>query len=138
MTDRASITLRTTADRQTAARWCSMMRDGTRVEFKAPRRSTEQNDLMWARLTTISKEVIWYGHTLSPEDWKDVFTAGLRKALVVPDLEGTGFVMVGLRTSKMTVSEMTNLLDLIAAFAAERGVAFPGEDPGISNDGRAA
>ena len=127
MTDRATIILNTRADRERAIRWCGQIKDGTRLDFKAPRRSLDQNSKLWAMLTDISKQVDWYGHKLSAEDWKCVFTASLRKAFVVPDLDGTGFVMLGLRTSDMSKEEMSNLLELINAFAAERGVVWSDE-----------
>jgi len=79
--------------------------------------------LLWARLGDIARQVDWYGEKLRAEEWKDVFTASLRKAKVVPGLEG-GFVVLGLRTSSMSKQEMTNLLELIAAFGAEKGVIF--------------
>lgn len=97
---------------------------GTRVEFKAPKRTLPQNDLLWSRLTEISTKVDWHGQKLTPADWKDMFTASLRKARVVPNLEGDGFVLLGLHTSDMSKDEMSNLLDLIDAFAAERGIIF--------------
>jgi hypothetical protein len=43
---------------------------------------------------------------------------------VVPNIEGTGFVALGLSTSRMTKGEMSDLMELIAAFGAERGVAW--------------
>lgn len=121
---RAVIVLTQEAERQKAARWAAELPPGTRVEFRAPKRSLPQNDLLWSRLTEVAAKVEWHGQKLSPTDWKDMFTASLRKARVVPNLEGDGFVLLGLRTSEMTKEEMTNLLDLIDAFAAERGVAF--------------
>ena len=127
MTGRASLTLRNKADREQAIRWTTNVPFGTRIEFKAARRSLDQNAKLWAMLTDISKQVDWYGHKLSPEDWKQVFTASLRKAFVVPDLDGTGFVMLGLRTSDMSKEEMSNLLELIHAFAAERNVVWSDE-----------
>jgi hypothetical protein len=39
---------------------------------------------------------------------------------VVPNLEGTGFVALGLSTSKMSKREFSDLLELVNAFAAER------------------
>jgi len=94
------------------------------VEFKAPKRSLPQNDLMWSRLTEISQQVVWHGQKLSPDDWKDIFTVSLRKARVVPGIDPGSFVLLGLRTSDMSKEEFTNLLDLIDAFAAEHGVTF--------------
>ena len=121
---RALITINGKADRERAARWAMQAPPGTRVEYKAPRRSLDQNALMWARLQEISRQVEWYGQHLSSEDWKDVFTASLRKARVVPGLDAGSYVPLGMRTSDMTKSEMTDLLELIGAFAAERGVVF--------------
>lgn len=121
---RALIILNGKADTERAIRWISQAPPGTRLEFKAPRRSVDQNALMWARLTEIAVQVEWYGQKLTAEDWKDVLSASLRKARVVPGIDPGTFVPLGMRTSDMTKEEMGNLLDLIDAFAAERGVVF--------------
>lgn len=94
------------------------------VEVKPETRSLEANARMWAMLTEISQQVDWYGKKLSPEDWKHLFSSTLRKLDVVPNLEGTGFVALGLSTSKMSRREMAELQELIEAFGAERGVRF--------------
>lgn len=91
------------------------------LEIKDEKRSLEQNDMLWAMLTKISKEVDWYGQKLSPEDWKHVFTASLSKQRTVPGIDG-GFVVLGLSTSKMTKKQMSDLIELIYAFASEKGV----------------
>lgn len=122
MADRAHIVLRTANDRAKAVRWINGVPEGSRVEFKAPRRSNDQNALMWSLLAPIAAKVDWYGEKLSTEDWKQMFVASLKKARVVPGLDGTGFVVLGLRTSDMSKDEMSNLIELIHAFAAERGV----------------
>ena len=119
--------LRGEAERKTATQWIAQAPVNTRVELKAPRRSNEMNALMWARLTEIARHVDWYGQKLSAPDWKDVFTASLRKAHVVPGLDPGSFVPLGMRTSDMSKEEMSMLLDLIECFAAERGVVFHGE-----------
>jgi len=124
MTDRATIILNTRADRERAIRWCEKIKDGTRLDFKAPRRSLDQNAKMWAMLTDISEQVEWYGRKLSPTDWKCMFSAALKKATVVPDLEGTSFVMLGLHTSDMSKEEMSNMLELIYKFGAEHSVVW--------------
>jgi hypothetical protein len=121
---RALLVLHGDADRSTAVNWVTSAPVGTRVEFKAPRRSLDQNSLLWARLTEIAHQVDWYGQKLSAEDWKDCFTASLRKARVVPGIDPGTYVPLGMRTSDMSKEEMGLLLDLIAAFGAERGVVF--------------
>lgn len=86
-------------------------------------RSHEQNRLMWANLADIANQVVWYGHKLHKEEWKDVLTAALKKQKVVPGIDG-GFVIIGARTSKMTVAEMNELIELSYAFGTQQGVKF--------------
>lgn len=94
------------------------------VTVRAPTRSTRQNAKLWAMLGDVSSQVVWHGLHLSADDWKDVFSAALRKARIVPGLDNKGFVALGLRTSQMTVAEMADLIELIYAFGAERGVKW--------------
>lgn len=120
----ATLILHGKRDRETAARWAMEAPPGTVVTFKTPRRTHEQNALMWAMLTDIARQVEWYGQYLSAEDWKDVMSASLRRARVVPGLDAGTFVPLGMRTSSMTKQEFSDLIELIHAFAAERGVVF--------------
>lgn len=94
------------------------------VEIKQAMRSLDQNAAMWAALSDISNQTDWHGVKLSPEEFKDLLSAGLVKSKVVPNIEGNGFVILGQRTSKMNKREMGDLLDLIFAFGNERGVKF--------------
>lgn len=121
---RALLIIASASDRSKAIQWINKAPWNTRVEFKGPKRSVPQNDLMWSRLTEISQGVVWYGQKLTPDDWKDIFTASLRKARVVPGLDAGSFVPLGMRTSDMSKDELTALLDLIDAFAAEHNVEF--------------
>ena len=93
------------------------------IEVKEKTRSNEQNARMWALLTEVSRQVDWYGQKLTPEEWKDVFSASLKKQKAVPGLDG-GFVILGQRTSKMSIREMGELMELIEAFGAQKGVRF--------------
>jgi hypothetical protein len=73
---------------------------------------------------------------LSPEDWKTMFSASLAKHQRVAQGIDGGFVMLGTRTSRMTVAEMVDLQTLIEAFGAERGVQW--SDPHFSEGRKAA
>ena len=121
---RAVVQIKSKADRNLIERWAHGVPDGTTVEFRAPRRSNDQNAMMWSLLTQLSKQVDWYGQKLSSEDWKDVLSASLRRTRVVPGIESGTFVPLGMRTSQMTKEELSDLLELIVAFGAERGVKF--------------
>ena len=86
-------------------------------------RSLKQNSLMWANLEDIAQQVVWYGQKLDKWEWKHVLTAGLKKQKIVPGIEG-GFVVIGARTSKMSIAEMNELIELSTMFGAQQGVKF--------------
>jgi len=87
------------------------------------KRSLDQNKRLWAMLGDVSRQVDWYGAKLDPEDWKHVFTAAITKQRTVPGIDG-GFVVLGQSTSRMSKAEFSELMELIDAFGAERGVVF--------------
>lgn len=118
-----SFILRNNQVRHNACEAIKTALDGTIVTFKAPTRSLDQNNRLWGLLSDVSRQVDWYGRKLTPEDWKCVFTAALRKQDVVPGIDG-GFVVLGLSTSKMTIKEMVELQELISAFGAEKQVKW--------------
>lgn len=123
---RAVVILNTEADRKKVATWATNVAFGTRVEFKAMARSTEQNAGMWVLLTELATKLKWHGMKLTAEDYKDLLTASLRKEIrQVPNAEGTGFVLLGMRTSDMTVPEMSDFIELIYAFGAQHGIQLP-------------
>lgn len=86
-------------------------------------RSLQANAAMWAHLSDIAAQVVWYGEKLTAEEWKEVLSAGLRAQRVVPGIEG-GFVSLGVRTSKMSIKEMSSMIELSIAFGAQHGVRF--------------
>lgn len=93
--------------------------DGYVVLIKEPTRNREQNALLWSLLGQVSKAVNWHGHKLTSDEWKDVFTAALKRQKVVIGLDG-GFVVCGRSTSKMGKKEFGELCDLIFAFGAQQ------------------
>jgi len=122
---RAQIVLAFNSDREKAARWCMKLPVNTRVEFKAPKRTLPQNARFWAMLTDVAQQVLWHGVRLTPDDWKLIFLDGLTAELrIVPNIAGTGFVNLGRSSSDLSKAEMGDLMELIAAFGAERGVVF--------------
>lgn len=111
--------------RQRAGNWVRQAPPGTRVEFKASKRSLPQNDRMWSMLTEVARQVPWHGLVLKPDDWKLIFLDALKREVrAVPNLDGTGFVNVGRSSSDLSKAEMSDLMELISAFGAERGVVF--------------
>jgi hypothetical protein len=121
---RNAITLQSSSDREKATAWIRNAPTGSTVEFRGPRRNTDQNALMWSLLGQISQQIMWHGQKLTAEDFKDLCSASLRQYQVVPGIDAGTVVPLGMRTSQMTKAEMTALIELIIAFGAERGVKF--------------
>lgn len=86
-------------------------------------RSNEQNRKMWATLGEIADQVDWYGQKLTAEEWKWALSASLKKQRAVQGIDG-GFVVLGQSTSKMTIAEMSEMIELSMAFGAQQGVKF--------------
>jgi len=122
---RAVIVLTQDTERQRAAHWVAKLPAGTRIEFKAPKRSLPQNDRMWAMLTDLASQVKWHGLRLTADDWKLIFLDALKREVrMVPNLDGNGFVSLGRSSSDLSKAEMTDLIDLIHAFGANHNVVF--------------
>ena len=122
---RALIIVRTEADRAKAAALVATVPIGTRIEFKASRRSLPQNSLLWDMLTDVSRQLAWHGTKLRAMDWKLVFLDALkREKRLVRSIEGDGFVNLSTSSSDLSKAEMSELIDLIAAFGTNHGVRF--------------
>lgn len=119
------ITIRSTAHRERAARILAAAPFGSRVEIKAAKRTIPQSDKMWAMLTEVAQQIPWHGVKLRPDDWKLIFLASLKRELrMVPNLDGDGFINLSQSSSDLTKDEMSNLIELIAAWGAQHGVKF--------------
>jgi len=114
--------------RRNAIQACVAAPAGYRVEIKPRTRSLAQNDMLWSILTDISRQVEFVVNgalvKVSPEEVKDILTAGLRREIRMAMGINGGMVLLGQRTSKMTVAEMTQLIELAYAFGNERGVEW--------------
>jgi hypothetical protein len=122
---RATVIITNQAARNQVAGWAMKAPVNTRVEFKAPRRSLPQNALLWSRLTEVAQQVPYHGLRLSADDYKLIFLDALKREVrMVPNLDGNGFVSLGRSSSDLSKDEMSQLLELIAAFGTQHGVVF--------------
>ena len=101
---------------------------GERLEV----RSGEQNDKLHALLTDIAEQKQWAGQWLSVEDWKRLMVsawerANGRSARMFPSLDGNGFDVVYHRTSRMSKSELSELLEYAIAWAVQNDVKLNDE-----------
>ena len=125
---RALVVLRAASDRDRATRWVMSAPPGSRVEFKETKRSLPQNARFWALLTDVARQVPWHGLKLTADDWKLIFLDGLKREVrMVPNLDNNGFVSLGRSSSDLSKGEMGDLMELIAAFGANHGVVFGGD-----------
>lgn len=94
------------------------------VECREETRTDAQNRLLWPLLTDVSKQVSWYGRTLSQGDWKNGMMIGLDGADFVPGINPGTLWPLGLSSSVLGVGKFSELIDLVYAFGAEHNVAF--------------
>lgn len=114
--------------RQNAARAVMSAPENYRVELRERTRTLDQNAVMWSILTDISRQVDFVVNgeavKVSPEEVKDILTAALkRETRMAMGIDG-GMVILGQRTSKMTVRQMTELIELAHAFGDGKGVQW--------------
>lgn len=129
MTDRRVFVLAHYGARARAAQAVAQAPDGWRVTVEPPKRTTDQNAMLWPLLTAFSEQLEWPVNgrmvKLAPEDWKDLLSAAYKQETqrVAMGLNG-GMVMLGLRTSKMSKAAFSEFLEFILATAADRGVVL--------------
>ncbi len=122
MADGQTIILR--GDRKTAYHVIDRAPDGSVVNVRPPRRSLDQNAKLWAMLSDISRAKP-EGRSLTPDVWKAIFLHALDHAQRFEmALDGNGMVPVGFRSSRLSKTQMSDLIEFIAAYGAQHGVEF--------------
>lgn len=122
---RALLVLANDTIREKAIRWIRGLPKDTRVEFKSPKRTLDQNSKMWAMLTDVAEQVLWCGIRLSADDWKLMFLDALKREVrMVPNLDRNGFVNLGRSSSDLGIDEMSDVIELMYAFGAREGVVW--------------
>ncbi|MBD9372807.1 recombination protein NinB [Rhizobium sp. ARZ01] len=122
---RALLVLDTPAVRQKAVDWIGRAPLGTRVEFKASKRTLPQNDMLWALLTEVSQQLDHAGSKYDPSQWKAIFLHAFgREVSFLPSLDRKTFLPLELSSSDLSKDEMTDFIEFIMKEAGERGVLF--------------
>lgn len=132
------VTLANERLRERAIEYVRAAKPGSRVEFKGPKRSNDQNGAMWAMLGDIADQLTWSGRRLEDESWKLIFLDALRRSMsddrqamdLVPNIDGTGFVDIsGKSSSDLEHEEMRDLLTIIRAFGDQHQVEWSEPKP---------
>lgn len=117
------IILRGDVQRQLAKRYIDQAPIGYVVTLKEQTRTTEQNSRFWAMLGDVSRSKP-EGRQATPDVWKELFMNALgHESRFEMGLDGKPFP-AGFRSSKLTVSEMSELMEFISAWGSERGVEW--------------
>ena len=129
MSDRAFYRLVHDIARKGACQAVLAAPQGYIVEIRPPTRSLDQNAALHACLSDIAAQVEWKGHRFDIDTWKRLCVAAWLREKgespeMIPALDGRGFDVIFERTSKMTVKQLSELLEWTLAFGAENGVTF--------------
>lgn len=101
--------------------------EGFVAEIRAPKRTLDQNDKLWAMLTDVSLSKPM-GRRMTPDDWKCVFMAACGwEVQFLEGLDGRPFPS-GFRSSRLTKKQMGDLLDFIDAWGSENGVRWTAQE----------
>jgi hypothetical protein len=113
--------------RRRAVECVSQAPEGFAVTVQEPTRSLDQNAAMWPLLQAFADQLQWPVNGamvwMTPDEWKAVLSAAYKResVRVAMGLDG-GMVMLGSRTSKFSVREMSEFLEFLNATAAARDV----------------
>lgn len=101
---------------------------GSVLNIKPPKRTDDQNSLMWALLSDVSRAKP-DGRVMPPEHWKCLFmqAAGF-KFTWEPGLDSEGVVPIGFKSSRLTKSEFSELIECIREFGARHGIEWSKDD----------
>ena len=94
------------------------------LELRERTRTDDQNDALHGLIDQILKQrPVHRGVRMDKARYKAVFMQALgHEMTMLPTLEGDGFFPMGLSTSRLTVGEFANLMELILAWCAREGI----------------
>lgn len=123
MADGQTIVLTGARARQEAARLIDIAPPGAIVNVRAAKRTNDQNSLMWALLSDISRAKP-EGRCHTPEVWKALMMHACGHAVQFEmGLNGQPFP-TGFSSSRLTKAEMGDLIDCIQEYGARHDVRW--------------
>lgn len=124
MANGQTIILATRAARQRAHALVDAAPQNAVLNIQEQRRSNEQNDKMWAMLSDVARAKP-EGRVMPTHKWKAL---AMDMAGCKPDwersLDGQSVVCVGYKSSRLSVSEMRDVIEALYAYGAEHGVEW--------------
>lgn len=127
MTDGQTIILTSDYRRMEAHRLIEKVPAGAVLNIRPARRTNDQNALMWALLSQISRARPG-GRECTPDVWKALFMHALDHTQRFEEaLDGKGMVPVGFRSSKLTKAQFSDLIEIIHEYAARHNIPLSDE-----------
>lgn len=115
------------ASRAQAKRIIDAAPHGAVMNVREAKRTLDQNAALWAKLSDISRAKP-EGRMHTPEVWKCLFMSALGHATQFEmGLDGRPFP-VGFRSSRLTKSEMSDLLEFVTEYGVRNGVQFTDQE----------
>lgn len=118
-----TVILSSKARRELASRMVWQAPEGAVLNVRDADRTADQNAKLWAMLSDISRAKP-DGRRHTPDVWKALFMHACGHAVQFEaGLDGSPFP-IGFRSSRLSKWQMSELIEFIHAWAAERGVRF--------------
>jgi hypothetical protein len=110
------------------------------LELRERTRTDEQNDALHGLIDQILKQrPVQNGDPMDKAKYKAAFMYALGHEMPMQrTLDGKGWFPLGLRTSKLTVSEFSELMEFILAWCAEQGLVIEHFDSQESGEAQKA
>lgn len=136
MSDKRVFRLVHSTARQLASKACTEAPDGYIVEVKPPPKSRAQEERYHAMTGDIAAQIAIHGRRWAREDMKrllvDQFSREMKDlgtplnsgGTVVPSIDGTGIVQLGVQTRNFRKAEANAFIEWLYAFGAENGVLW--------------
>lgn len=105
-----------------------------RMEIKPENKSRDQEEKYHAMLGEIADQASHLGAKWSAEDWKrlmvDLFAkeTGLQGGKIIPSLDGSGIVQLGLQTRNFTKEEAMEFITFLEVWGTNNGIIFKNVD----------
>lgn len=136
MSDKLLFRLVTPTARQMASRACIQAPDGYLVEIIEPGKTRLQEAKYHCMFSDVAHQCKFLGEKRDSETWKRLLVDAFARAKaamgepiqgqgsIVPNLDGTGFVQLGIQTRKFRKKEAIDFVDFLYAWGAEEGVQW--------------
>ena len=100
------------------------------LEIKSVSRSNEQNEKYHAMIGDIAKQASHLGSKWDSESWKRFLLwqfakdTNTNQGQIVPSLDGTGIVQLGLQSRSFTKEQASEFVEWLHAWGAENGITY--------------